>query len=163
MVTKVFSLLLQGEEEEKPVAVQFWIAADPVTTVEERGAVDILIRQSKDYLFKVAISDCCVSRIPPSKRLRKIMFGWMTLIYHPDLTALREPSRNPVVSLTSTRRFASSRVRSTSTQWMRMELLRILHNMSMQLDHVGIPSKHPWCQRTQGSQPRCGRFFFLKS
>lgn len=40
-------MLLQGEEEEKPVAVQFWIAADPVTTVEEPGAVDILIRQSK--------------------------------------------------------------------------------------------------------------------
>lgn len=46
-LTQVFSLLLQGEEEEKPVAVQFWIAADPVTTVEEPGAVDILIRQSK--------------------------------------------------------------------------------------------------------------------
>ena len=142
------------------MAVQFWIAADPVTTVEERSAVDILIRQWKDVFLKLQfLAVACVSRIPPSKRLRKIMFGWMTLIYHPYLTALREPSRSPVVSLTSTRRFASTKVRSTSTQWVRMELLGVLHYMCMQLDHVDMPSKHPWCQRTQGSQPRCGQSF----
>ena len=76
----VFSLLLQGEEEEKPVAVQFWIAADPVTTVEDPSKQEIAenhvwlddfdISPGSDG-FTRAISEPCESDINKAVRLYK--------------------------------------------------------------------------------------------
>ena len=80
-LTQVFSLLLQGEEEEKPVAVQFWIAADPVTTVEELGAVDILIRQLKDIFLKLQLLAVAPrGSLQARDRWKSCLVGWLWYI-----------------------------------------------------------------------------------